>query len=186
MHAVQKGRAAGLFRRITSGLALAGVGGLALLVLCGALGARFNRTPSLAVGLYWSVDRPLEKGSYVMFCPPQTAIFDEARKRRYIGRGNCAGDYVPLIKRVLGMPGDVVAITAKEVSVNGVALPLSSSLQTDAAGNPMPQPALRNFTLGPAELLLMSDVNPKSFDGRYFGAIQRDRIRHVLRPVITW
>ncbi|MBL8368460.1 MAG: S26 family signal peptidase, partial [Candidatus Accumulibacter sp.] len=42
------------------------------------------------------------------------------------------------------------------------------------------------FTLSGSELLLMSDVSGISFDGRYFGPIDRSQIKGVIRPVFTW
>ncbi|MFZ4699192.1 MAG: S26 family signal peptidase [Candidatus Methylumidiphilus sp.] len=41
-------------------------------------------------------------------------------------------------------------------------------------------------TLGAAQVLLMSDYNPKSFDGRYFGPVEQTGIKGVLRPVFTF
>ena len=41
-------------------------------------------------------------------------------------------------------------------------------------------------TLKDNQVLLMSDYNPLSFDGRYFGPINRAQIRSVIRPVLTW
>jgi type IV secretory pathway protease TraF len=40
--------------------------------------------------------------------------------------------------------------------------------------------------LDDSEYLLLSDVNPQSFDARYFGLIARDQIQQVVRPVFTW
>ncbi|MDP3215343.1 MAG: S26 family signal peptidase [Deltaproteobacteria bacterium] len=40
--------------------------------------------------------------------------------------------------------------------------------------------------LGDSEYLLMSDVNPNSFDARYFGLIVSLQIQHVVEPVFTW
>nr|WP_256205485.1 S26 family signal peptidase [Nitrosomonas cryotolerans] len=37
-----------------------------------------------------------------------------------------------------------------------------------------------------SEYLLMSDVNPNSFDARYFGLIAGLQIQHVVEPVFTW
>jgi hypothetical protein len=36
-----------------------------------AAGARINTTKSIPVGLYWTSSAPVEKGAYVLFCPPQ-------------------------------------------------------------------------------------------------------------------
>jgi hypothetical protein len=38
---------------------------------CYAAGARINTTKSIPVGLYWTSSAPVEKGAYVLFCPPQ-------------------------------------------------------------------------------------------------------------------
>jgi type IV secretory pathway protease TraF len=40
--------------------------------------------------------------------------------------------------------------------------------------------------LGASEVLLMSDGSSTSFDGRYFGAVNRAQIRTVIVPVLTW
>jgi len=40
--------------------------------------------------------------------------------------------------------------------------------------------------LGDSEYLLMSDVNPNSFDARYFGLIAGLQIQHVVEPFFTW
>jgi len=37
--------------------------------------------------------------------------------------------------------------------------------------------------LGDSEYLLMSDVNPNSFDARYFGLISGFQIQHVVERV---
>jgi type IV secretory pathway protease TraF len=50
----------------------------------------------------------------------------------------------------------------------------------------MPRYPFTGYTLGEFELLLMSEVSPKSFDGRYFGPVDVGRVRGVIRPVITF
>ena len=61
------------------------VGGIALLVLGTAYqlaGARINTSKSIPVGLYWTTGAPLEKGAYVLVCPPPSGLFNEARRRK--------------------------------------------------------------------------------------------------------
>jgi len=70
--------------------------------------------------------------------------------------------------------------------VNGGLLPFSAPVPADPAGRPLPRFAADRFTLSASELLLMSDVSGKSFDGRYFGPIDRSQIEGVIRPVFTW
>jgi len=148
-------------------------------------GIYINTTPSLPVGFYKVVDEPIVSGAYVAFCPPQDAIFDMARDRSYINRGDCPGGYGLLMKRVFAQPGDTVLIDQAGIFVNGEHLPNSAQLETDAEGQPLPQYRLQ-AVLGDSEYLLLSDLNPQSFDARYFGLIARDQIRQVVRPVFTW
>jgi conjugative transfer signal peptidase TraF len=150
-----------------------------------AAGARVNTTNSLSVGLYWMTDSPVEKGAYVIFCPPPNDVFDEAKHRGYFGAGFCPGNYEYLMKKILAAKKDKVIVADDGVSVNGALLPFSEPLKADRFGRPLP--VLRaEYELGDSDLLLMTDVSPKSFDSRYFGLINRSQIKGVIRPVFTW
>ncbi|MCE7913918.1 MAG: conjugative transfer signal peptidase TraF [Nitrosomonas sp. PRO4] len=147
-------------------------------------GIYINTTPSLPVGLYRVVDEPVTKGTYVAFCPPQRNVFDWALARGYIHPGACSGGYGQLLKRVYAVAGDTVLIDRSGITVNGELLPNSASIHTDAYGATLPQYRL-DAVLGESEFLLLSDLNPHSFDARYFGVIERAQIVHVVRPVVT-
>lgn len=161
---------------------LAGVVGGGIYVV----GGRINTSKSLALGLYWTVSSPVEKGGYVIFCPPETPQFVDARTRGYIGAGYCPGNFGQLMKRVLAAKGDSVSITQEGVFVNGVKLPFSAPLAVDGVGRPMPQLAGKTFVLDDYDLLLMTDVSPTSFDSRYFGIIHRNQVTSSIQPVFTW
>ncbi len=148
-------------------------------------GISINTTPSLPVGFYKVVDEPIVSGAYVAFCPPQNAVFDMAKDRSYINRGDCPGGYGLLLKRVFAQSGDTVSIDQAGIFVNGEHLPNSAQLTADAEGQPLPQYRLQTV-LNDAEYLLLSDVNPQSFDARYFGLIARDQIQQVIYPLFTW
>ena len=148
-------------------------------------GFYINTTPSLPVGLYRIVDEPVSKGAYVAFCPPQSDVFDWAVTRGYINSGNCPGGTGQLLKRVHAVAGDTVLIDETGITVNGQWLPNSAPLSTDAYGAILPQYRF-NAALGESEYLLLSDLNPHSFDARYFGVIDRAQIVHVVRPVFTF
>lgn len=174
------------FRRITNFVAIAGG---ALLVLAGGAylaGAKVNTTKSIPVGLYWKSDAPVEKGAYVMFCPPKVGVFADAKERGYIAGGFCDGDYGYMMKRVLAAKGDEVSVADDGVRVNGELLPHSVPVKADPAGRPLPRYQSDRYTLGTSEVLLMSDVSDKSFDARYFGPVNRSQITTVIRPVLTW
>lgn len=170
------------------GIAIA-VTGLAVIVqgvFLHLAGARINATSSIPLGLYWRADAPIQKGAYVMFCPPQVGVFDEAMRRGYIGAGFCPGGYGYVMKKVLAATDDAIVIADDGVRVNGRLLPLSAPLRADASGRPMPRFQSASYVLSEFQLLLMSDINPASFDGRYFGPVQRNQIREVIKPVFTW
>lgn len=149
-------------------------------------GIYINTTLSLPVGFYKAVDEPIANGAYVAFCPPQNAVFDMAMNRSYINRGDCPGGYGLLLKRVFAQSGDHVSIDKSGIVVNGQHLPNSAQLKIDAEGHALPQYHLDQRVLDDSEYLLLSDVNPRSFDARYFGLIARDQIKQVVRPIFTW
>ncbi|VTU46121.1 conjugal transfer peptidase TraF (plasmid) [Variovorax sp. SRS16] len=152
----------------------------------GCAGARLNTTPSIPIGLYWRTTASVERGAYVMFCPPAGASFSQVKDRGYVGPGFCPGGYGYLMKRVLAAGTDRISVRLDGVRVNGALLPLSAPLLADKAGRPLAHFQAFNRTLGAQEVLPMSDVNPLSYDGRYFGPITRSQIEAVIVPVLTW
>ncbi|MFL6633920.1 MAG: conjugative transfer signal peptidase TraF [Massilia sp.] len=159
---------------------------LGVAALLGLAGARVNTSKSIALGLYWTSDRPARKGEYVLLCPPQVGVIEEARRRGYLAAGFCPGGYGYMMKRILAAGGDAVTVDADGVRVNDVMLPFSAPLVNDRAGRPMPRLRTSHYMLGASEVLLMSDVSTTSFDGRYFGPVSRAQIRTVIVPVLTW
>jgi conjugative transfer signal peptidase TraF len=159
---------------------------LGAIALLGLAGARVNTSKSIALGLYWTSDRPVRKGEYVLLCPPQVGMMEEARSRGYLAAGFCPGGYGYMMKRILAAAGDAVTVAADGVRVNGALLPYSAPLATDPAGRPLPRFQANRYVLGASEVLPMSDVSSTGFDGRYFGPVSRAQIRTVIVPVLTW
>lgn len=169
-----------------TGFAYLGSAVAAVMILMWAFGFYVNTTRSIPLGVYLRSDSSIRTGSYVSFCPPKNDIFDTAKKRGYIRAGFCPGGYGYVMKRVAAVGGDVVDVADEGVRVNGRLLPLSKPRLTDKAGRPMPKQQGQEWTLRPSEYLLMSDINPISFDGRYFGPVSVQQIRDVIQPVWTW
>jgi len=159
-------------------------------VLLHLTGLHFNPSKSVAVGFYWQsrdpVEWALQKGAYVLVCPPDTPVFNEFKARGYFRKGFCSGGISGLLKKVAAVRGDRVSITSEGVRVNGQMLPLSKPNTQDVTGKPLPQPTLHQRSLDEHELLLMGDINPNSFDARYFGLVDRAQVQAVVRPVWTW
>lgn len=163
--------------------------GAALLVLGMAAhvaGARINSSRSIPLGLYWTSTAPVAPGRYVMFCPPQIGVFEEARRRGYIGAGFCPGGYGYMMKKVLGAGNDMVSVGPDGVRVNGRLLAQSAPLAADGNQRPMARYQADQYILSEYQLLLMADANPRSFDARYFGPVQRAQVKTVIVPVLTW
>ena len=158
---------------------------LALLLLCGALaaGLRVNGTHSEPLGLYWAIGKQPEKDDLVFVSPPDTPLFKMAKERGYLNVGYSPTPH--LIKRLVGVSGDRVTINARGVEVNGIRLVNSASLPFDGAGRPLQFYSLQNYTLGPNEVLLMSDYSSASFDSRYFGPLPSATLKTV-KPLLTW
>ena len=173
-------------KKIATGTAIAGVAFLILGAAGYAAGLHVNTTKSIPVGLYMTTSSPVEKGAYVIFCPPQVSVFEDAKERGYIGAGFCPGAYGYMMKRVLAAKNDTITVNDDGVRVNGELLALSAPLATDGAGRPLPRFQADSYTLAGPDVLLMSDVSGTSFDGRYFGLINRSQIKGVIRPVLTW
>lgn len=165
-------------------LAAAGIAICSLSGLAGLWGARVNTTGSFPQGLYWMTGEAMQKGALVIACPPDVEAVAEGLRRGYLGTGACPGGYGLVIKKLVGLPGDRVAVTGQGVSVNGAAVPNSAPRQADAQGRPLPVHEAV-YTLGAGQVLLMSDHSPTSFDGRYFGPVDQIGIQGVLRSVFT-
>lgn len=171
---------------LCSGVAIGGIVLLLLGAFLSVAGARINTTHSIAPGLYWTSDKPVEKGDYVLFCPPPSEVFDMAKQRDYISSGFCPDGYGYMMKRILATKDDVVSIADEGVRVNGNLLPFSALIKADKSGQPLPQYRTAGFKLSDQQVMLMTDINPSSFDSRYFGPIDRSQIKTVIFPVITW
>ena len=156
------------------------------LALAHQAGLRLNTTRSIPLGLYKMSHDPIEKGAYVLFCPPERLEFDLAKERGYIGAGFCPGGYGYMMKKVLATHHDVVSVTDEGVTINGTLLPASQPMEADSMGQPLPRFRITDHVLAPTEFLLMSDTNSRSFDARYFGPIPRDVIQSRIDPLLTW
>lgn len=170
--------------------AVAAVAGCALLgavAIAGTAGVRVNTTRSVPVGVYLTVPgRAPAVGDYVFLCPPDTAVFQLARARGYIGAGPCPGGYEHLFKVILAAKTDVVSVQADGVRVNGRLLPGSAPLDADTASRPLPVYRLDPAPLAAGTVLVMTTDNPRSFDARYFGPIGAAQIAAVVRPLFVW
>ena len=90
------------------------------------------------------------------------------------------GDDTPFIKRVIGLPGDKIAIHEDGiVYVNGEGLDEADYTFHDKTGDVQltePLSDTRDWTVGPDELFVMGDHREASADSRAFGPIKVDSV----------
>jgi conjugative transfer signal peptidase TraF len=136
----------------------------------------WNASASIPIGLYEV--RPAGKlnvTELVAAYPPEK-LGAYMAKRRYLPRG------VPLLKRVLALPGQTVCRTGRTITVDGIAMGLA--LERDYRGRPLPiWQGCQVIAKG--DVFLMNWQAPASFDGRYFGSISAASIVGHAEPIWT-
>lgn len=136
--------------------------------------ALVNESPSLPKGLYVRrIGAAPQRGAVVAASQP-------AAVRAYLEHLGMPSE-VLLIKRVVATTGDWVCRVGDRLVVPGRAVRVRPKDRQGVA-----LPAWRGCRrLEPGELFLLGDT-PESFDSRYFGPVQADRVKGVFREVLTW
>lgn len=136
----------------------------------------WNATASAPIGLYTvEAAERIDVPELVAVMPPEPlAAF--MVERGYVGRG------VPLLKRVLGLPGQRVCRIGFAITVDGVEM--GEALQRDRIGRDLP--VWQGCRLiGDGEIFLMNWEVRDSLDGRYFGPIPASSVIGRARPLWT-
>lgn len=157
--------------------------GTAILVLALALTSTvslpkkliYNASESAPVGFYWIDRRPITRGDYVYVGVPER-VHDLVIERGYLPPN------VPLLKRVVGLNDDRICRVGTEISVNGTVV--ATAKRRDGLGRAMPDWHGCHIIIEQTVFLLQD--HPRSFDGRYFGPVDRQlilgRATHVRLP----
>ncbi|MFZ5703937.1 S26 family signal peptidase [Nitrobacter sp.] len=135
----------------------------------------WNATASAPIGFYTVEPADaLDAPELVAVMPPdQLARF--MVERGYIARG------VPLLKRVVGLPGQRVCRIGVTITVDDVQM--GEALERDSLGRDLP--AWRGCrVIGDGQLFLMNWEVRDSLDGRYFGPIPASVV--IGRAVPLW
>ena len=130
--------------------------------------------PTLAIGDRIVVDKlsyhlhGVGRGDIVVFSTPPTE--------------NCAGPPVSdLVKRVIGLPGELISLMRGRVYINGQLLP-ETFLPPDVRNDTYAGPSSAGYSLHHAyrvpegDVLVMGDNRPQSCDSRYWGPIRESTI----------
>jgi conjugative transfer signal peptidase TraF len=135
----------------------------------------WNASASAPIGLYAVRSAgALRLADLVIVAPPPPldTFLDE---RRYLPTG------VPLIKRILALPGQTVCRSGRTITVDGT--PVGEALERDHLGRPLPVwHGCRVIAAG--DVFLMNRA-PASLDGRYFGPLPATTILGRADPLWT-
>lgn len=135
----------------------------------------YNGSTSAPIGLYWIDRAAIERGDFVLVRVPK-------RVRNLVeARGYLPPD-VPLIKPVAGVDGDRICRRDGRISINGVVV--ASVQDVDAMGRPLPE--WRGCHILTRRTVFLLQDRPRSFDGRYFGPVDRRQILGRARLIIGW
>ena len=115
--------------------------------------------------------------------PAPIAAF--GRRRGYLDAGMCSGDFAPVMKRVVALPGDVVVLDATGLTVNGLHVANSARLARDSHDRRIDSfaPAYRGRT--PSHTYWLLGDWYRSWDSRYYGPLDASVILGVGTPMIV-
>jgi len=170
--------------RARIGLAILSLGS-ALVGIASALDLRVNWTESMPRGLYQRMDPTLERDAWVAVCLEGRAA-EIARERGYVIHGSCASGLDPILKRLVGVPGDRIEVAADGIAVNGVPVPHSDTKDVDARARPLEHTPKGEIVLSDGHFFVMGMNLSRSWDSRYFGAIGEHQIIASARPLWTF
>lgn len=148
-----------------------------------------NFTKSMPRGYYSVVERNpvnVTNDEIVTFCPALFDVyFSEAFTRRYLQPADNENCWVtPLLKVVGAKAGDHVHADEHGIVVNGVLLAHSASLPKDGKGQEMK--IWRYDGIVPEGKVVLVNPIDLSFDSRYFGLVDVNRIMEKVVPFWTW
>jgi conjugative transfer signal peptidase TraF len=150
-------------------------------------GTAFGITTTMPVGLIWNASASAPIGFYTVDTGTSLEVADlvamrapEPLEKFMVQRGYIAPG-LPLMKRVLAMPGQTVCRHGLGLTVDFIEV--GRALKRDTAGRELP--AWQGCRpIADSELFFMNWEVPDSLDGRYFGPLPRSRV--IGRAVPLW
>lgn len=153
-------------------------------------GIRWNFTPSYPTGIYRISDaNQIRVGDRVSICPEDVPLHQLAKDRGYYAFSlRCTGFYTPLLKTVIALPGDHVALDDQGwLLVNQQRVAHSQRLAHDRQGRIMPEAAFLDTGRVPAgRVWVVSGHHPRSWDSRYYGSLPLANIQGVATPLVLF
>lgn len=137
----------------------------------------WNASASAPIGFYEVAPADDLRLDDLVIVEPPEPLARFLSDRGYLPRG------LPLVKRVLALPGQTVCRRDLLVTIDGIAI--APARERDRSGRPLPVwQGCR--TIAPAEVFLMNWDVPDSLDGRYFGPLTTSSILGRAVPLFTF
>lgn len=116
--------------------------------------------PSMQPNLYYDQRVMIEKVTYRLVHGP---------RREDVVTFNLPGEEIPLIKRVVALPGETVEVRDGQVFIDGELLEEPWTIQLGGPDYP-------STIVPPLHVFVLGDNRPSSRDSRYFGPVPLDQI----------
>jgi len=136
----------------------------------------WNASASVPIGLYAIRPAGTLRVTELVVVRPPAALASFLDARRYLPKG------VPMLKRILALPGQTVCRVDRTITVDGVAM--GDALANDRSGRVLPIWRGCRVVAGD-EVFLMNWQSEDSFDGRYFGPLSASTIVGRADPLWT-
>jgi conjugative transfer signal peptidase TraF len=162
----------------TTLLLTAGAAALVLSTIAAKPAKRYvwNVSGSVPVGLYRLLPAGDLSVTQLVAVQPPEPLATYLADQRYLPRG------VPMIKRVLALPGQTVCRAGLTIAVDNI--PAGEARERDSRGRPLPVwHGCRIVAAG--EVFLMNAQSADSLDGRYFGVLPMSAIIGRAKPLWT-
>ena len=149
-----------------------------------ALGVRINTSPSMPRGVWWIAPASeVRRGDAVAVCAPSAAA-NLGRERGYLGAGGCGDGSAPLLKVAAAVAGDMVAVAANGLAVNGAVLADTAPVPHDAAGRELRVWPPGVYTVQSGSLWVTTP-RANSWDSRYWGPVPAGAVRGEAWPLLV-
>jgi len=148
-----------------------------------------NSSKSMPRGLYLVGPlQEVERGQVVALCISNASAAAIYKARDYLGPSSrCPVGLPPVLKPLVAMPGDLVAISAAGTFVNGQLLPNSRVFDTDSDGRPIEHlPVGWSKRLAAGEFFMLANHIERSLDSRYYGTVKRADLQGRAVPLLTF
>ena len=147
------------------------LGVLVLTAVVSTRWVRLNLSASLPYGLYRMKAVPAEPHRGILVVLPVPASVQHVWS-----------SWVPLLKPVAAVPGDIVCYEHAHLTVNGSDY---GPVSLETHGTPLPHLDAGCQTV-PEGMVFLASQAPKSLDGRYLGMTPVASLAAVATPVLTW